>query len=96
MTEEQEKLYMEAQSHALKEIISHCQNKLRSFGVELKTKDEFDQERIETIALLRMHCDEYGDNDWDDDLHLSDVIDKHLVRHIEDRQNRGVEETYKK
>jgi len=29
---------------------------------------------------LRIECGELGDNDWPDDLHLGDVIEKHLAR----------------
>lgn len=28
--------------------------------------------------MLRQVCDEFGDNDWPDNLHLADVIEKHL------------------
>ncbi len=36
--------------------------------------------QIEEIrGTLRTVCEDYGDNDWSDKLHLSDVIDKHLV-----------------
>ncbi len=30
-------------------------------------------------ACLRRLCSECGDNDWPDDLHLVDVIEKHLL-----------------
>lgn len=40
-------------------------------------------EREGAIATLRLACDEHGDNNWDDKLHLSDIIDKHLIRPIE-------------
>ena len=33
-------------------------------------------------AMLRIVCAEFGDNDWSDDLHLADVIEKHLYRHL--------------
>lgn len=39
-------------------------------------------ERAETVTALRELCREYGDNDWPDTLHLVDVIDKHLARHL--------------
>jgi hypothetical protein len=39
-------------------------------------------ERGETVALLRRLCEDLGDNDWPDDLHLADVIEKHLARHL--------------
>lgn len=40
-------------------------------------------EREQAIAMLRTLCAEHGDNDWPDDLHLADVIDKHLGRYLE-------------
>jgi hypothetical protein len=39
-------------------------------------------EREAAIAVLRDVCADYGDNDWEDDLHLADVIEKHLSRHL--------------
>ncbi len=33
-------------------------------------------------AVLRNVCKDFGDNDWPDDLHLGDVIDKHLARYL--------------
>jgi hypothetical protein len=44
---------------------------------ELARKDE--QIRA-TRAMLRIECAEYDDNDWPDDLHLADVVEKHLAR----------------
>ncbi len=43
-------------------------------------------ERRDTVAKLREMCDIYGDNDWDDDLHLADVIEAHLCDHLEDSE----------
>lgn len=40
-------------------------------------------ERNEAIATLRDVCEEYGDNDWPDDLNMSDIIEKHLRRHLD-------------
>jgi hypothetical protein len=40
-------------------------------------------EREEAIAVLRRICTEHGDNDWHDDLHLADIIDKYLGRHLD-------------
>jgi len=37
----------------------------------------------ETRAALRRVCEEHGDNDWRDDLHLADVVEKHLGRHLD-------------
>lgn len=35
-------------------------------------------QRLEAVARLREACRRYGDNDWPDNLHLADVIEKHL------------------
>ena len=39
-------------------------------------------ERAEAVAQLRIICDRCGDNEWPDELHLGDVIEKHLGRHL--------------
>lgn len=39
-------------------------------------------EREEAIAMLRELCADHGDNDWDEKLHLADIINKHLGRHL--------------
>ncbi len=39
-------------------------------------------EREEAVQILRRACGEFGDNDWKETLHLADIIDKHLVRHL--------------
>lgn len=39
---------------------------------------------LEAVRMkLRDACDHYGDNDWPDELHLADALEKHLMRHIE-------------
>jgi len=43
-------------------------------------------ERADVVAQLRSLCEEFGDNQWEDDLHLGDVIDKHLGRHLRMRR----------
>jgi hypothetical protein len=49
------------------------------------TRAKWVMERAQIVAKLREICADLGDNDWNDDLHLADVIDKHLWRHIETR-----------
>ena len=41
-------------------------------------------ERQATVVALRVACQTYGDNDWDDDLFLPDVVEKHLVRVLDE------------
>jgi len=40
-------------------------------------------EREATVAALRSVCAAYGDNDWDERLHLADVVEKHLGRNLD-------------
>lgn len=40
-------------------------------------------ERSAAVAMLRQVCAAHGDNDWSDNLHLADVLEKHLWRHLE-------------
>ncbi len=40
-------------------------------------------ERTEAIAMLRQVCERHGDLDWPDDLHLADIIEKHLWNSLE-------------
>jgi len=47
------------------------------------------EEREAVIAQLREICEVYGDNDWDNTLHLGDVIEKHLGRHLHENYNAG-------
>lgn len=43
------------------------------------------RELDEARAALREVCRDHGDNDWSDDLNLSDVIEKHLAPYLEER-----------
>jgi hypothetical protein len=44
-------------------------------------------EREEVVAMLRSLCEDFGDNDWESDTHLADVVDKHLGRYLHEREN---------
>lgn len=41
------------------------------------------QEREDVIKLLRSVCRHNGDNDWPDNLHLRDILDKHLFDYFD-------------
>jgi hypothetical protein len=43
-------------------------------------------EREEACAALRRVCAGHGDLDWDESLHLADVIEKHLAPHLDSRR----------
>ena len=58
---------------------------LRHLPKRFQDKHLWRQERGRAVAKLREVCERFGDNDWDDTLSLSDVIEKHLLRHLEAR-----------
>lgn len=66
---------------ALRGLLARC---VADLGVEDVDagKARWLVERTDVVLLLRGMCEEYGDNEWPDNLHLSDVIDKHLMRHV--------------
>jgi predicted secreted protein len=39
-------------------------------------------EREDTISALRGICEDHGDNEWDNNSHLADVVDKHLGKYL--------------
>ena len=41
-------------------------------------------EREQAINTLRQVCERFGDNDWEEDFYLAEIIDKHLWRNLED------------
>jgi len=43
--------------------------------------EHLEQERAEAIQVLRRVCERLGDNDWPDNLHLVDILSKHLEDH---------------
>ena len=63
-------------------MLSLC---LRELGIDDPEagKARWVSEREQTVAILRMACDEHGDNEWEENLHLADVIEKHLIRHLQ-------------
>lgn len=46
-------------------------------------------EEIDSIVNFIVDgCIEIGDTDWPEDLHLGDVLEKHLIRHIVELQRK--------
>lgn len=65
--------------------LSMLQMCLRELGVDEPAAGQarWISEREQTVAMLRQVCERHGDNDWDETLHLADVVDKHLMKHLE-------------
>lgn len=77
-----ERDYVRGSRAAIVGMLRHC---LRELGYDDSdgARVRWVIEREETVAALRRVCATHGDNDWPPDLHLADVIEKHLRRHLE-------------
>jgi len=82
MTEAEAAAYLEGSQVAWTMTLRECLKHL-DIGGNLEARyAALAAERRATIAALRGVCEEYGDNDWSDDLHLADVVEKHLHRNL--------------
>ncbi len=75
-----ERDYIKGSKAAFRIMLAEC---LRNLGDAERNAHSWRLEREHAIAILRDVCKEHGDNDWDDDLYLGDIIEKHLGRHLE-------------
>ncbi len=57
---------------------------MAGLGMKGRTIESLICEREDVVAALRSLCAVHGDNDWTPELHLADVIEKHLARHLEE------------
>ena len=83
--EAHERGYITGTRAARQYLIRHL---LRELDPECKEEPEVKLarlvvEREEAIQHLRELCAKYGDNSWPNDLHLADVLEKHLGRYLE-------------
>lgn len=66
--------------------VSLLSQSLKELGYEITSQSlvgSLIKEREQAIQTLRQACDEFGDNEWSENLHLSDIISKHLTNHLE-------------
>ena len=77
-----EQAYIQGSRAAWTAMLQRC---LIELGIDdpLAGNVRWVMEREQTIAALRDVCERHGDNDWDEHLHLADIIEKHLARHID-------------
>jgi hypothetical protein len=80
-----EEIYLRGERAAWRRILSTA---LFELGYDLKSLKaaRLITERESAIAMLRQVCDEHGDNNWDEKLHLADVVEKHLWRHLREEK----------
>lgn len=81
MNTKEEAAYERGSRAAWTSLLSKCIHEL-GYDEDLKMA-VLVSEREAAIAALRSACEEWGDNDWNDRLHLADIIEKHLCRHFE-------------
>lgn len=78
---EKELAYTKGNNAAYRFMLGECLRQLGQDSPEW-TAHRWKLERAAAVAMLRIVCAEHGDNDWPDTLHLADVIEKHLGRHL--------------
>ncbi len=79
MTESEERAYGMGHDAALRIVLATVLQVMPQGDAE-----RWRLERGAAVAQLRSVCEDFGDNDWPDDLHLADVIEKHLARQLHD------------
>lgn len=88
MTEKEEKIYLRGEASVYREFLGVA---LRGLGAEPLPDDlasaqrriaRLEEELADGRKQLRMLCDNFGDNDWEDGDHIADVIEKHLGKHL--------------
>ncbi len=81
--DEHEAGYIAGRRATLTRILSECASGL-GYKDPLAKVAALIEEREQAVAALRDLCKHYGDNDWDERLHLADVLEKHLGRHLDE------------
>lgn len=82
-----ERGYVDGRRAAFRRLLMMCLSELGESLDDTErqliiTRDE----RTDAVVALREVCEEFGDNDWLDNLHLADVIEKHLHRPLASSQ----------
>ena len=86
VTDKEESLWLQGHHAAWLQILRQALREL-GFDQAVLAYPELKLARMaamieETRSYLRQVCAQHRDLDWDDNLHLRDVIEKHLVKHI--------------
>lgn len=81
MDENEETAYIRGERAAWRSMLQAC---LRNLGYDNPEtqRASWILEREDLIARLRDLCSAFGDNDWDEESHLGDVIEKHLGNYL--------------
>lgn len=90
MTESEERAYRQGNRAAWSKILSDSLAQLGYDNPVVTQKHRWVLEREAIIAQLRDLCGEFGDNNWNEKLHLADVIEKHLGKHLYALQQKAI------
>jgi hypothetical protein len=75
-----------ANDKRVKASLERTRLKLKAEGLDLeRRRREYLLERDEAIVALRLICERYGDNRWDDDLPLKEILEGHLADPLAER-----------
>ena len=81
MDEKEELAYKQGSRTTWSQILQECLMQL-GYDDQVVQRANYITEREGAITQLRELCRYFGDNDWDENLHLADIIEKHLARHL--------------
>lgn len=79
MNDNEDRAYQDGNRAAWREMLALC---LHSLGYEATTEARVVAEREAALVVLRDLCEQHGDNEWDNELHLADIIEKHLGKYL--------------
>lgn len=85
-----ERKWIDGNRAAFRHVMQHAMGELISLGVPAKELEHVGllAEHEAVRQALRFACAEYGDNDWPDNLSLVDVVNKHLLPHLDDARRK--------
>lgn len=81
MSDDRQEGYIAGSRRTVRRMLSWCLNELEVDDPD-RARTLWLLERTDLVLTLRNVCRDFGDNHWPDDLHLGDVIEKHLVPYL--------------
>ena len=81
MNKKEERAYEQGRREVYADIIRSA---IRGLGYEGRPLESLVAEREAAISALRNLCAKHGDNEWSNNLHLADIIEKHIGRHLDE------------
>ena len=90
MNEAEEQAYIQGQHSVWLRLLDRAIRELGYPAADTLLGNQFVaryiSEREKALAVLRDLCAGFGDTNWDSELALADIIDKHLGKHLWNRK----------